>query len=260
MNASQTTSSTSGNPESTAATPANPRRHPPEAPQAAADKAAPRLIPVAYTPVANAGRSGHASFTAAGINDPPTATPIPTGTVSKITTTAEGTNARATPNTPINTNASRDRPTAHQPAGQTHTHRRKQPHTQHHDCRQQPRHRMRHTQPPLNRRQQRPNRNDLRPQTQRRSKQPRQQQMMLSPPHHQPQTLLTTPSCTYLPTASNDRHVKQRLHRRWLATGRRPARLRGPAQRLPNAGMGRTGLEPCSTVLPHFGDGDRLSS
>src|SRR5579864_7264466 len=99
------TSNTPENAERTVSDPRQPHASEASGTASAADTAAPKLIPVAYTPVANAGRSGQPSFTARGMSVPATATPIPTGTVSTITNATEGTSARATPKTPIRANA-----------------------------------------------------------------------------------------------------------------------------------------------------------
>ena len=65
----------------------------------------PALMPVAYIPVAKAGRSAKRSLTATGISAPATAIPMPTGSVSSSTPTAPGANARAIPATPISATA-----------------------------------------------------------------------------------------------------------------------------------------------------------
>ena len=60
--------------------------------------AAPPLRPDVQTPLANAGRSGKRSFTATGSSAPAIAMPTPTGSVSRSSSGAPGTAARASPN------------------------------------------------------------------------------------------------------------------------------------------------------------------
>ena len=80
-------------------------RQPPKAAASGTASAAasvePTFMPVAYTPVADAGRSANSSFTAIGSRAPASPMPTPTGNVSRTTSAASGAPARASPNAPI---------------------------------------------------------------------------------------------------------------------------------------------------------------
>ncbi len=65
------------------------------------ESAAPMLIPVVYTPLANAGRSAKRCLTATGISAPARPIPTPMGKVSASTSGAPGATARAIPNAAI---------------------------------------------------------------------------------------------------------------------------------------------------------------
>ena len=62
------------------------------------DRAEPRLMPVVYTPLANAGRCAKRSLTATGISAPASPIPTPIGKVSASTSGAPGAAARSRPN------------------------------------------------------------------------------------------------------------------------------------------------------------------
>ncbi len=82
-------------------------RHPPSTAASGTATAAaiadPSWMPVAYTPVPVAGRSGTVSRTASGAVALPIPIPIPSGSVSATTSHVVGPSPRRTPNTPIRT-------------------------------------------------------------------------------------------------------------------------------------------------------------
>ena len=137
----------------------------------AAAAAAPSWMPVAYAPVPVAGRAAKRSLTAIGASAFPRPMPMPTGHVSSTTSHADGATARRMPKRTDQDEADRHRPPRADSGREERGHRSEQAHAENGDRAKQAGDGMRGVEVVLDARDQRADRDDLRPKRQRREEQ-----------------------------------------------------------------------------------------
>ena len=137
--------------------------------------AAPPLMPVVHTPLANAGRSGKRSLTAIGSSAPAIAMPMPNGSVSRSSERRAGRGRAGEPEQRDRGDARRDYVAQPAAAGQRRGRGREHAHAQHGDRAEQAGHRVRDAEVALDLRQQRSGADELRSQRQRGDEQRRQE-------------------------------------------------------------------------------------